>query len=61
MKYVIFTTILFLNVITWAQAKDRPDYSDALTRLLQDESISLTDAKLTIDALVDPDMDREAI
>ncbi len=60
-RLLLVFPILFLNIITFARADERPDYSDALNALLADKSISLTDAKLAIDALVDPDMNREEV
>lgn len=45
-----------LGLFSAVHAEEAQDFSDALTEILEDEALSLTEAKLRIDALVDPDI-----
>ena len=58
---VMLAALFFANIVPSAAATDRADYSETLEALLDDDDLSLTDVKLTIDGLVQPDMDREGV
>jgi len=61
MKITAILAIFIATIATSAHGQDRPDYSDTLNTLLLDNTISLTEAKLTIDALIDPEMDQTGV